>query len=243
LIELPILRCYNTRAWLRPFTNDTHSSTQQTHSRDISPANLDVRAQRTAGRRGSRRRVPSRSRPARRPCRPRLYTSGCPSNPPDTVGPSHCCSLPHGEQEGGRTIRLRLITPGTKSLLGVSLLHRNRTYGFLVIGRKENATFREKRKELDGAGQRRHHKSVGSRRPIRYECRAQPALCRTGAGPFVPYSRRDVPGPMSQLTPDLQDKIIAALTDANQYVAYDRSGPATTIRSPATSKSWEWPAI
>lgn len=28
--------------------------------------------------------------------------------------------------------------------------------------------------------------------------------------------------PVSQLTPELQDKIIAALTDANQYVAYDR---------------------
>src|SRR4029077_10799455 len=52
------------------------------------------------------------------------------------------------DQEGGRTIRLRLITPRTKSLLGVSLQYRNRTYGFLVIGRKESVTFAKKEKSL-----------------------------------------------------------------------------------------------
>jgi hypothetical protein len=62
--------------------------------------------------------------------------------------PAIAAASSNGEQEGGRTIRLRLITPGTKSLLGVSLLHRNRTYGFLVIGRKENATFAKKEKSL-----------------------------------------------------------------------------------------------
>src|SRR2546422_1017367 len=62
--------------------------------------------------------------------------------------PAIAASPPANDQEGGRTIRLRLITPGTKSLLGVSLLHRNRTYGFLVIGRKESATFAKKEKSL-----------------------------------------------------------------------------------------------
>src|SRR5262245_43416270 len=52
------------------------------------------------------------------------------------------------EQEGGRMIRLRLITPGAKSLLGIALRHRNRAYGYLVIGRKENATFAKKEKTL-----------------------------------------------------------------------------------------------
>src|SRR5215467_15265284 len=52
------------------------------------------------------------------------------------------------DQEGGRTMRLRMITPGAKSLLGVPLKFRNRTYGFLVIGRKESATFTKKEKGL-----------------------------------------------------------------------------------------------
>jgi hypothetical protein len=45
-------------------------------------------------------------------------------------------SPPANDQESGRTIRLRLITPGAKSLLGVPLQYRNKTYGFLVIGIK-----------------------------------------------------------------------------------------------------------
>src|ERR1043165_5327976 len=49
--------------------------------------------------------------------------------------PAIAAASPTGEKGGGRTIRLRFITPGTKSLLGVPLFHQNRTYGFLVIGR------------------------------------------------------------------------------------------------------------
>ncbi len=59
-----------------------------------------------------------------------------------------CCRVPRNDQENGRTIRLRLITPGAKSMLGMSLRHRNRTYGFLVIARKETATFAKKEKTL-----------------------------------------------------------------------------------------------
>ena len=54
------------------------------------------------------------------------------------------------DQEAGRTIRLRLITPGAKSLLGMPLRHRQRTYGYLIIARKENATFAKKEKGLIG---------------------------------------------------------------------------------------------
>ena len=58
---------------------------------------------------------------------------------------------PVNDQESGRTIRLRLITPGTKSLLGIPLHYRNKTYGFLVIGRKESATFISKRPSRSSA--------------------------------------------------------------------------------------------
>src|SRR5215831_16549661 len=57
------------------------------------------------------------------------------------------------DQDGGRTMRMRMITPGAKSLLGVPLKYRNRTYGFLVIGRKESAAFTKKERGLmDQAG-------------------------------------------------------------------------------------------
>lgn len=58
-------------------------------------------------------------------------------------------AIPAGsDPEASRTLRLRLITPGAKSLLGVPLRHRNRTYGFLVIGRKDNAVFAKKEKTM-----------------------------------------------------------------------------------------------
>jgi GAF domain-containing protein len=52
------------------------------------------------------------------------------------------------DQDGSRTMRLRMVTPGAKSLLGVPLKYRNRTYGFLVIGRKESAAFTKKERGL-----------------------------------------------------------------------------------------------
>ncbi len=50
------------------------------------------------------------------------------------------------DPDGGRAIRLRLITPGAKSLLVVPLRHFNSVYGCLVIGRKEGAAFSKKDK-------------------------------------------------------------------------------------------------
>ena len=136
--------------------------------------------------------------------------------------PAIAASSPATDQESGRTIRLRLITPGTKSLLGVSLLHRNRTYGFLVIGRKESATFAKKEKSLIEQASDEVTKALDreglfdmnvvlSRPFVAHEPVPPPA---SPAEMFTP--------PVSQLTPELQDKIIAFLTDANQYVAYDR---------------------
>ena len=52
------------------------------------------------------------------------------------------------DQDGTRTMRLRMVTPGAKSLLGVPLKYRNRMYGFLVIGRKESAAFTKKERGL-----------------------------------------------------------------------------------------------
>jgi hypothetical protein len=50
------------------------------------------------------------------------------------------------DQDGSRSMRLQLITPTAKSLLGAPLRHRNRTYGFLVIGRKKARASRKKKK-------------------------------------------------------------------------------------------------
>ena len=136
--------------------------------------------------------------------------------------PAVAASGSTNDQEGGRTIRLRLITPGTKSLLGVSLQHRNRTYGFLVIGRKESVAFAKKEKSL------MEHASDEVTKALEREGLFDMNVVLSR--PYVahePIAASPSPAelftaPASQVTPELQDKIIAILTDANQYVAYDR---------------------
>jgi signal transduction histidine kinase len=136
--------------------------------------------------------------------------------------PSIAAAPPTNDQEGGRTIRLRLITPGTKSLLGVSLLHRNRTYGFLVIGRKESATFAKKEKGLIEQASDDITKALDREGLFDMNVLlSRPFVAHEPVSP-PPSPTEMFTAPGTQLTPELQDKIIAVLTDANQYVAYDR---------------------
>ncbi len=136
--------------------------------------------------------------------------------------PSISAAPPTNDQEGGRTIRLRLITPGTKSLLGVSLLHRNRTYGFLVIGRKESATFAKKEKGLIEQASDDITKALDREGLFDMNVLLSRPFVAHEPVPPPPSPTEMFTAPGTQLTPELQEKIIAILTDANQYVAYDR---------------------
>ena len=131
-------------------------------------------------------------------------------------------SAPASDQEGGRTIRLRLITPGTKSLLGVSLQYRNRTYGFLVIGRKESVTFAKKEKSLMEQASDEVTKALDREGLFDMNVVLSRPFVAHEPVPPPPSPAEMFTDPASQLTPELQDKVIAILTDANQYVAYDR---------------------
>jgi len=127
------------------------------------------------------------------------------------------------DQDGSRTMRLQLITPTAKSLLGAPLRHRNRTYGFLVIGRKESASFTKKEKTLMDQASEDVTKALDreglfdlnmvlSRPYVANEPMPAPA---SGVEIFA--------APASQLTPEVQEKIVAILLDASQFVAYDRA--------------------
>lgn len=127
------------------------------------------------------------------------------------------------DPEGGRTIRLRLITPGAKSLLSIPLRHLNRVYGHLVIGRKEGAAFAKKEKSfLEQAGE-------GITKALDRE-----GLFNTSAVISRPYVTQEprtaqqagadmFPALTSHFSPELEGKIEAILIEANQFVAYDRA--------------------
>jgi hypothetical protein len=136
--------------------------------------------------------------------------------------PAVAATAPTSDQESGRTIRLRLITPGTKSLLAIPLIHRNKTYGFLVIGRKESATFAKKEKSLMEQSSDEVTKALDRENLFDMNILLSRPFVAHEPVPAAPTAADMYPAPVSQLTPELQDKIIAVLTDANQYVAYDR---------------------
>jgi len=127
------------------------------------------------------------------------------------------------DQDGGKTVRLRLITPGAKSLLGVPLKYRNRIYGFLVIGRKEGAAYTKKEKTLiDQAGE---DVTKALDRDGLFDTNAvlsRPLVTHEPA-PAAPSAAEMFAAPVSQLTPQLQEQITTVLTDASQTVAYDRA--------------------
>jgi signal transduction histidine kinase len=127
------------------------------------------------------------------------------------------------DQDAGRTIRLRLITPGAKSLLGMPLRNRQRTYGFLVIARKENATFAKKEKGLiEQAGD---DITKALEREGLFDLNvvlSRPYVSREPA-PAVPAVPEIFAAPTAQFTPELEAKIVKVLEEAGQYTTYDRA--------------------
>ncbi len=127
------------------------------------------------------------------------------------------------DPDGGRTMRLRLITPGAKSLLSIPLRHRNRSYGYLVIGKKEGAPFAKKDKALmeqasDGITKALEREGLFDTNVVlsRSYVSQEPV-------PVQPAGTEIFTAPTSRCTPELQGKIEAVLMEANQYVTYDRA--------------------
>ena len=127
------------------------------------------------------------------------------------------------DPDGGRVIRLRLITPGAKSLLAVPLRHFNNVYGCLVIGRKEGAAFSKKDKShleqmCDGMTKALDREGLFNTNIVlsrSYVTQEPSPPQQTGVDLFPPMTKH--------FSPELQEKIEAVLTEAHQYVTYDRA--------------------
>ena len=127
------------------------------------------------------------------------------------------------DPDGGRTIRLRLITPGAKSLLIVPLRHLNRVYGCLVIGRKEGAAFSKKDKSqleqmCDGMTKTLDREGLFNTNAV-----LSRPLVTSEPAPSQPSGAELYPAITRHFSPELQGKIEAVLTEAHQFVTYDRA--------------------
>ncbi|MGH7206336.1 MAG: ATP-binding protein [Nitrospiraceae bacterium] len=131
--------------------------------------------------------------------------------------------VPSGDGEPLKVIRLRLITPGAKSLLAVPLRHMERTYGVLVIARKESAALAKKEKTLiESAGeditkalerQSLFDGTVLLSRPFV----AQEPVTQGSTSP-EPFA-----SPPSHASPEREAEITAVLSEAAQVMPFDRA--------------------
>jgi len=129
-----------------------------------------------------------------------------------------------GDGEAGSAERLRMITPTAKALLAVPLRHQNVTYGYLVIGRKETATFSKKEKalvetaseEISAALEKAalFDGSVLLRRPFVAE---EPI--KAAPSPVV----EPLVAPASHVTPERKERISALLVEIAGSLTYDRA--------------------
>lgn len=127
------------------------------------------------------------------------------------------------DPDGGRTIKLRLITPGAKSLLGVPLRHGSRAYGYLVIGRKEGAVFAKKDKALLDQASDGITKALDREGLFNTDVVMSRAYVAHDPAPPQPAGPEMFPAVTAQFTPELQGKIEMVLAEIGQVVAYDRA--------------------
>ena len=129
---------------------------------------------------------------------------------------------PSNDPDPSRTMRLRLITPGAKSLLGMPLRHRQRTYGFLVIGRKDNAVYAKKDKVmLEQAGD---DITKALERDNLFDLNVLLSRPLVLAEPVaIPAPTDAYNAPISHATPEVQEKIVALLNELGQTLAFDRA--------------------
>jgi signal transduction histidine kinase len=133
-------------------------------------------------------------------------------------------STPAGQDpDGGRALRLKLITPGAKSMLGIPLQHLNRVYGYLIIGRKEGAAFSKKEKSILDQASENITKALDREGLFNTNVVMSRPYVSQEPVPAQPPPAELFPSMTTHFSPELQTKIEAALNEANQFVAYDRA--------------------
>lgn len=126
------------------------------------------------------------------------------------------------DQDAGRTVRLQLVMPGAKSLLGIALRHLNRIYGYLVIGRKEGATFTKKEKALLDQAADAVTKALDREGLFNTDAVLSRSYVSHEPVPPPPDGAEMFPAITAHFSPELQRKVETILSETGQLVPYDR---------------------
>lgn len=130
---------------------------------------------------------------------------------------------PSQEQEGGAGARLKLITPSSRNLLAVPLRHRQRTYGALVLGRRDQAPLQRKERTLIESACEGITKALEKEQLFD----GSVILSRPLVSPEPISAQRDTLETLSSspsyATPEIQDQALAILSECAQLLPYDRA--------------------
>ncbi|HKW86903.1 MAG TPA: GAF domain-containing protein, partial [Nitrospiraceae bacterium] len=131
--------------------------------------------------------------------------------------------VPAGDGEPFKAIRLRLITPSAKSLLAIPLQYRQRTYGVLVIARKESAAFVKKEKTLiESAGE---DITKALEREFLFDSTVLLSRPFVAQEPAISGSTspEQFASPPSHASPQREAEITTVLSEAAQIMPFDRA--------------------
>ncbi|MEC4688721.1 MAG: ATP-binding protein [Nitrospirota bacterium] len=144
----------------------------------------------------------------------------------EVLAESALASLP--ERESSRVVRLRMIVPGVKSLLGIPLRYRQRTYGTLVIGRKETAAFAKKEKSLlESAGEDITNALDKAALFDGTSILSAPLVASEPMTSTASLGGAQLAPTPSYSTPEMQQRIAALLLEAATILPFDRAWVTT----------------
>ncbi len=132
-------------------------------------------------------------------------------------------TLEAGEQENHQGVRLRLLTPSSKTLFAIPLRYRQRAYGVLVLGRKDSAAFAKKERTLI------EHACEGVTKSLEKELLfdGSAILSRPLVAQEPVVSAKEtidsLAAPSSYATPEVQEQITAWLNESASLLPFDRA--------------------
>jgi signal transduction histidine kinase len=133
-------------------------------------------------------------------------------------------AVPSAEGDAGRAVRLRMITPGAKTLLAAPLRHKQRLYGVLVIGRKETVAFSKKEKSLiENASE---SITAGLERANLFDesvILGRPYVATEPVSQAAPAAPEPYAQPASLATPATQERIADLLEETARALPFDRA--------------------
>ncbi len=125
------------------------------------------------------------------------------------------------EGEHGKAARLRMITPSAKALLAVPLRQHDQTYGYLVIGRKEGASFSKKERTLVETAS--DEVTAALEKAMLFDGTVLLRRAAVTEEPLQPSASPALAAPSSFTTPERQERIAALLNESASSLPFDRA--------------------